>query len=161
MQRNLGQEWAYSELTEGLQGPTKKKTTGSCDLATFSNEIGVVVWSKDRTIEASSDVTISLQTPETGFCGMIGGALGLARTVASMVAVGSPLAGLLGTIGAICGVVGRWIGGGQSTKLRYESARESARRTVSKIESLGMYHVALSLYGFAIALFTNNVCYKA
>lgn len=108
IQWDRGQKWASTvpPLSPRIDQPPPQQYKGTCDLATFSNYIGVDVWSSPTTIEAHLDITISLPDLDDGFCGALGmGILGLGAAIAGALDGEATLAAFLGIIGATCGVV--------------------------------------------------------
>ena len=104
VQWTRGQEWAYSDETDSPKGGTMEQYTGECDLASFSNEIAITVWSEEGSLDASMDIVMSLPDLDDGFCAILEGPVGLTAAIVGLIPGGSTLAGFLGLIGAACGV---------------------------------------------------------
>ena len=82
-----GQEWAEAGHA-GPHGSSGKTLRGKCDIAEFTNTIGVNVWAAENNIVASIQATVTIEASKslTGFC--------------KAVDVGSSVAGAFGPVGA-------------------------------------------------------------
>ena len=77
----------------------------SCQVAKAPNFIGLGLYSSPTTLEATISVSITVQTPQNGFCATIGGPSGLtAAIVGAFGPVGAGLAAIFGAISAACSI---------------------------------------------------------
>ena len=79
------------------------ETTASCQVAKAPDFIGLSRYSSPSSLDAFITVSISIQTPQNGFCGTIGPASSITGAVAGAFGpVGAGIAAIFGTVSAVC-----------------------------------------------------------
>ena len=98
------QAWVNPQRRDTGQQDGQPFSGGLCDIATFTNYIGITVF-ENQDIQAIMDVSIALPHLQSGFCASAGADALVGSAVSWLGPAGAGAAGFLGTVAATCAIV--------------------------------------------------------